>query len=142
MKSFFFKPKSEKSSDIIQPSSNAEIENAKTSEKELKNTNNSEESIYVNIESSKRQFSLSQLTVIGVITVAIIGTFFLVTRGNDFCIFSVCTELPFQNSVVYNVASVAAGLGGFVIFGLLGASAPIAIIGSLATWFLMQISSH
>jgi hypothetical protein len=142
MKPNFHKSKQEESSDIIQPSSNAEIENSATSDGKLNNADNSEDSISATIKSSKRPFSLSQLALLGMLSIAIIATFFLVTRGNDFCFFSICSDFPYQNPIVYSFWSAAGGLGAFGILALLGASAPIAIIGGLATWFLMQISLH
>ncbi|MBN3940878.1 hypothetical protein [Nostoc sp. NMS9] len=142
MKPIFHKSKQEKSSDITQASSNSEIENSKTIDEQVNNTGNDEERISVTVKSSKLPFSFSQSALLGIVAVAIIATFFLVTRGNDFCFFSICSEFPYQNPIVYSFWSAAGGLAGFGVLTLMGVSAPIAIIGGLATWFLMQISLH
>lgn len=142
MKPFSNQSKPENSSDIIQAPSNTEVEKANASEGKITNTDNAEETVSVAVKTSKLPFPLGQLVVLGFITVAIVATFFLVTRGNDFCFFSICSEFPYQNPIVFSFWSAAGGLGAFGILALMGISAPIAIVGGLATWFLMQISLH
>lgn len=142
MKPDFLKSKQEKSSDIMQHSSNAEIKMAKPTDEKIKNAENTEQSISVTIGGSKLPFSLTQLIVIGGVTVAVIATFFLVTRGNDFCFLSICNEFPFQNPIVGNFWSVAGGLGAFGILALMGISAPVSVLGGLVIWLLMQMSLH
>ncbi|MEA5573482.1 hypothetical protein [Calothrix sp. UHCC 0171] len=142
MKPFSNKSKPENCPDIIQAPSNTKVEKTNTNEGKITNTNNAEETISVAVKTSKLPFPLGQLVVLGFITVAIVATFFLVTRGNDFCLFSICSKFPYQNPMVYSFWSAAGGLGAFGILALMGISAPIAIIGGLATWFLMQISLH
>jgi hypothetical protein len=131
--------KPEKSSNITQHSSrNTEI--TKPSNAKIKNNHNSDESISVTIGGSKLPFSLSQLTVIGILTVAVIATFFIVNKGSDFCFLSTCYELPNQNPIASNFVPFVGGLGMYGALTLMGVSLPIAALGALGVWLFMQLN--
>jgi hypothetical protein len=134
-----FQSDSEGSAEIVQNSSDREIGSVKSSNEMMKNTELPEQ-ISVTVGSSSSQFSISQSVVMGLVTVAIVGTFFLVTRGSDYCFLSSCNDIPFDNPITTNFWSFAGGLGMFGILSLMGISAPVAVLGALGLWLLMQMS--
>jgi hypothetical protein len=140
MKPNFDKSKSAASSEILPTDPQTEIGSSTPGSEKIDNTTDSPDSISVTVSGSKLPFSLNQLAVLGSLSIALIATFFLVTRGNDFCFLSICNEFPYKSSIVYSFWSVAGGLGAFGILGLMGFSAPVAILGALATWLLMHMS--
>ena len=140
MKPNFDKSKSAASSEILPIDPQTEIGSSTPAAEKIDNTTDSPDSISVTVSGSKLPFSLNQLAVLGSLSIALIATFFLVTRGNDFCFFSICQEFPYKNPLAYNFWSAAGGLGAFGILGLMGVSAPIAVLGALAIWLLMQMS--
>lgn len=143
MKPNFHESESEKTSELMQHSSNAEVEKVKpTDDKTIQKIEQPKQLITATVSGSQLPFSSNQLTIIGVLIVAVFATFFLVTRGNDFCFFSTCMELPLQNPVVYSFWSLATGLAAYGVLALIGISVPVAVVGGLIAWFLMQMSVH
>ena len=134
--------KSEQLSDIVQHPSNAELPVNKLSDETLKEPEAKQQAISLTVQGSQLSLPLGKWIVLGVVTIALVATFFLVTRGNDFCLFSSCGEYLTRNPIASNFWAFAAAAGAGWILASCGVALPFVVLGSFAIWFLMQISLH
>jgi hypothetical protein len=132
--------KSEKPPGIIQKASDDGENVAKSFDDTIENKGFSEQNISASIWKSMTRFSHSQLAMFGAILIVIIITFVLMPEGANFCFLSSCDRMPPDPSLAHNFWSLAGGFGMGAILTLMGLSAPIAILGALGIWLLMQTS--
>lgn len=87
---------------------------------------------------------LNKWVVLGVLIVAMIATFFLLTKGSEFCFFSTCQQpIHSTGSLALNFWGFAGGTAALVILTtFFGVSLMPAVAASFAVWFLMQMSLH
>ncbi|MEH1828558.1 MAG: hypothetical protein V7L22_25010 [Nostoc sp.] len=87
---------------------------------------------------------LNKWVVLGILGVAILATFFLITKGSEFCLFSTCIPpIDSSNSLAINFWGFAGGTAALVILTtFFGISLMPAVAASFAVWFLMQMTLH
>jgi hypothetical protein len=134
--------KSEQLSDIVQHPSNAELPVNKPSDGTIKEPEAKHQAISLTVQGSQLSLPLGKWVVLGVVMVALVATFFLVTRGNDFCLFSSCDEYVTRNPIATNFWAFAGAAGAGWILASLGVAFPLVVLGSFGIWFLMEISLH
>jgi hypothetical protein len=132
--------KSENPSNITQKASDDREDVAKSFDGTIEDKGSSEQIISASIGKSTIRFSRSQLAILGAILIAIIVTLVLVPKGANFCFLSSCDRTLPDSSLAHNFWSLAGGFGMGAILTLMGLSAPIAILGSLGIWLLIQTS--
>ncbi|MBN3959864.1 hypothetical protein [Nostoc sp. NMS8] len=87
---------------------------------------------------------LNKLVVLGFFGVVMVATFFLLTKGSEFCLFSTCMQpIDSTNSLAMNFWGLAGGTAALVILTtFFGVSLMPAVAASFAVWFLMQMTLH
>lgn len=94
------------------------------------------------ISKSGFSVSLGKWMLLGIIFLGIIATIFLLTRGSEFCLFSVCNNGETITPIAVNFWSMAGGIAAYGLGTLLGIELLPAVAIGLGIWFLMQISLH
>ena len=87
---------------------------------------------------------LNKWVVLGVFAVAMVATFFLLTKGSEFCLFSTCLP-PIEptSSLGMNFWAFAGGTAALVVLTtVFGVSLVPAVAASFGVWFLMQMTLH
>jgi hypothetical protein len=100
------------------------------------------------VQSTNKNLILSidskKLLILGLVIIGIVATFFLVTRGNELCIFSFCTDVGRHSSTLTSDFWAFAGGTATVIVltTFLGVSLLPAVGIASAVWFFIYSSLH
>ncbi|MEH1914898.1 hypothetical protein [Nostoc sp.] len=133
----------QQSSNVVSSSSN-NPQVVPSSDGQIQSHSNSLETPAVSLKLPGSGFSLhlNKWVVLGVLGVAMIATFFLITKGSEFCLFSTClTPIDSTNSLAINFWGFAGGTAALVILTtFFGVSLMPAVAASFAIWFLMQMT--
>lgn len=133
------------SADSTQQLSNSSINQVKTSDNQISNnTAIPLEAVPATNKNSISSVDSSKLIIIGLFIIGIVATFFLVTRGNDLCILSFCSDVGRHSSTLTNDFWAFAGGTATVIVltTFLGISLLPAVGIASAVWFFIYSSLH
>ena len=88
---------------------------------------------------------LSRWLVLGGIALAMFFTFFLMTKGSDFCMFSTCirdggTTATVGHTMATNFWAYAGGAATLIVLTTMGSPIIPAVAASAFLWFLIQMS--
>ncbi|MBE9001467.1 hypothetical protein IQ274_25440 [Nostoc sp. LEGE 12447] len=135
----------QQSPDLVQSSSN-NPQVVPSSDGQIESHSNPIETPAVSLKILGSGFSLhlNKWVVLGVLGVAMLATFFLITKGSEFCLFSTCIPpIDSSNSLAINFWGFAGGTAALVILTtFFGVSLMPAVAASFAVWFLMQMTLH
>ncbi|MFE1746295.1 hypothetical protein [Coleofasciculus sp. H7-2] len=136
---------SQQSSNLVQSSSNTP-QIVPDSDRQIQSTSNPIETPAVSLKLPGSGFSLhlNKWVVLGVFGVAMVATFFLLTKGSEFCLFSTCIPpIDSTGSLAMNFWGFAGGTAALVVLTtFFGVSLVPAVAASFAVWFLMQMTLH
>ncbi|MEH2193099.1 MAG: hypothetical protein V7K98_10725 [Nostoc sp.] len=135
--------KPQQSSNVVQSSSN-NPQVVPGSDGQIQSHPNPIETPAVSLKLHGSGFSLhlNKWVVLGVLGVAMLATFFLITKGSEFCLFSTCIPpIDSTNSIAMNFWGFAGGTAVLVILTtFFGVSLMPAVAASFAVWFLKSLS--
>ncbi|MEG3837905.1 hypothetical protein QUA46_28250 [Microcoleus sp. MON2_D6] len=111
---------------------------------QLQQNSNSLEPASFSLRFSGWELAAGRWAVLGIVVVATACTFFLLTKGSEFCFFSTCTT---ANTTTTSLATNFWGfLGGaatlMILTNVLGVALVPAVAVAMGIWLLMQISLH
>lgn len=110
---------------------------------QLQPNSNTQESPSFSLRFLGWQISAGRWAVLGIVVIAIGCTFFLLTKGSEFCFFSTCTPSNTGGSIASNFWEFLGGIATFIILThVIGVPLVPAVAAALGIWFLMQISLH
>ncbi|MBD2018558.1 hypothetical protein H6F96_31970 [Microcoleus sp. FACHB-53] len=136
---------SQQSSNLVQSSSN-NPQIVPDSDGQIQSTSNPIETPAVSLKLPGSGFSLhlNKWVVLGVFAVAMVATFFLLTKGSEFCFFSTCLPpIDSTGSLAMNFWAFAGGTAALVVLTtLFGIPLVPAVAASFGVWFLMQMTLH
>lgn len=136
---------SQQSSNLVQSSSN-NPQVVPDSDKQIQSHPNPIETPTVSLKVPGSGFSLhlNKWVVLGVFAVAMVATFFLLTKGSEFCLFSTCLPpIDSTGSLAMNFWAFAGGTAALVVLTtLFGIPLVPAVAASFGVWFLMQMTLH
>jgi hypothetical protein len=136
---------SQQSSNLVQSSSNSP-QVVSGSSGQIQSTSNPIEAPAVSLKLPSSGFSLqlNKWAVLGLFGIAIVATFFLLTKGSEFCFFSTClSPADSTSSLPMNFWAFAGGTAALVVLTtFFGVSLVPAVAASFGVWFLMQMTLH
>lgn len=136
---------SQQSSNLVQSSSN-NPQVIPDSDKQIQSHSNPIETPTVSLKVPGSGFSLhlNKWVVLGIFGVAMVATFFLLTKGSEFCLFSTCLPpIDSTGSLAMNFWAFAGGTAALVVLTtVLGIPLVPAVAASFGVWFLMQMTLH
>ncbi|HEY9633448.1 MAG TPA: hypothetical protein V6D14_08585 [Coleofasciculaceae cyanobacterium] len=136
---------SQQSSNLVQSSSN-NPQVVPDSDRQIQSHPNPIETPVVSLKIPGSGFSLhlNKWVVLGVFAVAMVATFFLLTKGSEFCLFSTCLQpIDSAGSLAMNFWAFAGGTAALVVLTtFFGVSLVPAVAVSFGVWFLMQMTLH
>ncbi|MEG4996956.1 hypothetical protein [Microcoleus sp. B4-D4] len=89
------------------------------------------------------QILAGRWAVLGIVVVATACTFFLLTKGSEFCFFSTCSMGDTGGSIANNFWGFLGGTATLIILtNVFGVALVPAVAAAMGIWFLMQISLH
>lgn len=136
---------SQQSSSLVQSSSN-NPQIVPGSDGQIQSYPNPIETPAVSLKLPGSGFSLhlNKWVVLGVFAVAMVATFFLLTKGSEFCLFSTCLPpIDSTGSLAMNFWAFAGGTAALIVLTtFFGVSLVPAVAASFGVWFLMQMTLH
>ncbi len=136
---------SQQSSNLVQSSSN-NPQIVPGSDGQIQSTSNPIETPAVSLKVPGSGFllHLNKWVVLGVFAVAMVATFFLLTKGSEFCLFSTCLPpIDSTGSLAMNFWAFAGGTAALIVLTtFFGVSLVPAVAASFGVWFLMQMTLH
>lgn len=135
----------QQSSNLVQSSSN-NSQVVPGSDGQIQSHPNAIETPAVSLKIPGSGFSLhlNKWVVLGVFGVAMVATFFLLTTGSEFCLFSTCLPpIDSTGSLAMNFWAFAGGTAALLVLTtFFGVSLVPAVAASFGVWFLMQMTLH
>ncbi len=136
---------SQQSDNLVQSSSNNPPV-VPDSDRHIQSHPNPIESPAVSLKVPGSGFSLhlNKWVVLGIFTIAMVATFFLLTKGSEFCLFSTClTPVDSTGSLAMNFSAFAGGTVALVVLTtFFGVSLVPAVAVSFGVWFIIQMTVH
>jgi hypothetical protein len=135
----------QQSSNVVQSSSN-NPQVVPGSDGQIQSHPNPIETPTVSLKLPGSGFSLhlNKLVVLGFFGLVMVATFFLLTKGSEFCLFSTClTPIDPTSPLAMNFWGFAGGTAALVVLTtFFGVALMPAVAASFAVWFLMQMTLH
>lgn len=136
----------QQSSNIVQSTSNnSQIVPDSTGQVATNSSNTEPPAVSLKMSGSGFSLHFSQWVILGIFGILIIATFFLVTKGSEFCFFSTCQQIPDHTTgtLAMNFWAFAGGAATLVILtSVFGVALAPAVAASFGMWFLIQMTLH
>jgi hypothetical protein len=134
---------SQQSSNLAHSPLNSESQVVPSATGQIQQNSNSPEPPSFSLSFLGSQISFGKWAVLGIVVVATACTFFLLTKGSEFCFFSTCTTTDSTASIASNFWGTLGGAATLIILtNVLGIPLIPAVAAAMGIWFLMQISLH
>lgn len=134
---------SQQSSNLAHSPLNSESQVVPSATGEIQPNSNSPEPPSFSLSFLGSQISVGKWAVLGIVVVATACTFFLLTKGSEFCFFSTCSMGDTGGSIANNFWGFLGGTATLIILTtVIGVPLVPAVAAALGIWFLMQISLH
>jgi hypothetical protein len=130
------------SADLVQQPSDALLDQAREREGDLARDLEAED-LKVTLTSRLPSFRLSRLILGGLLLLGIVATFFLLTKGSEFCFLSTCNDIQpaTQSTEAGQFWAFTGGTSTLVVLTIfMGVSLLPAIGISTVIWYLMHLS--
>ncbi|MCU0546978.1 MAG: hypothetical protein MUE44_33260 [Oscillatoriaceae cyanobacterium Prado104] len=134
---------SQQSSNLAHTPLNSESQVVPSATGQIQQNSNSPEPTSFSLSFLGAQISVGKWAVLGIVVIAIGCTFFLLTKGSEFCFFSVCTMGGTGGSIANDFWGFLGGTATLVILTtVIGVPLVPAFVAAMGIWLLIQISSH
>lgn len=137
---------SQQPSNIVQSTSNnSQIVSDSTGQVATNPGNTEPPAVSLKMLGSGFSLHFSKWVVLGIFGIAMIATFFFLTKGSEFCFFSTCQQVPDHTTgtLAMNFWAFAGGTATLMILtSFFGVALAPAVAASFGVWFLMQMTLH
>lgn len=136
---------SQQSSNLAHTPLNSESQVVPSAPEQIQQNSNSPEPPSFSLSFLGSQISFGKWAVLGIVVVATACTFFLLTKGSEFCFFSICNMnmADTGGSTANNFLGFLGGTATLIILTtVIGVPLVPAVAAAVGIWLLMQISLH